>query len=45
VQNYYQTRTGGNKSMGWSEQMSGLLGKESRPHMRGFLKDQGFEMK
>ncbi|MFT5502985.1 MAG: nitroreductase [Gammaproteobacteria bacterium] len=45
VQNYYQTRTGGNKSMGWSEQMSDFLGKESRPHMRGFLKGQGFEMK
>ena len=42
---YYRTRTGGTKDMSWSEQMSGLLGKESRPHMRGFLADQGFEMK
>ncbi|MDA9009148.1 oxygen-insensitive NADPH nitroreductase [Alphaproteobacteria bacterium] len=45
VRDYYRTRTGGKKEMSWSEQMSGLLGKESRPHMRGFLKDQGFEMK
>ena len=45
VREYYRTRTGGKKEMSWSEQMSGLLGKESRPHMRGFLRDQGFEMK
>jgi nitroreductase len=45
VRQYYRTRTGGKKEMSWSEQMSGLLGKESRPHMRAFLKDQGFDMK
>ncbi|MEM7207989.1 MAG: oxygen-insensitive NADPH nitroreductase [Pseudomonadota bacterium] len=45
VREYYRTRTGGKKSMCWSEQMSGLLGKESRPHMKGFLEGQGFEMK
>jgi nitroreductase len=42
---YYATRTGNKKSQSWSEQMTGLLGKESRPHMRQFLTDQGFEMK
>lgn len=42
---YYRTRTGGAKDICWSEQMAGLLGKESRPHMRAFLRDQGFEMK
>ena len=45
VREYYRTRTGGKKDMGWSEQMSDLLGKESRPHMRGFLDEQGFTMK
>jgi len=41
---YYQTRTGGNKDSSWSEEMRALVGKESRPHMRGFLKSQGFTM-
>lgn len=45
VKTYYQTRTGNNKSMTWSEQMNGLLGKESRPHMKAFLADYGFEMR
>ena len=45
VREYYRSRTGGKKSMCWSEQMSGLLAKESRPHMRDFLRLQGFEMK
>ena len=29
VREHYRTRTGNNKSIGWSEQMAGLLGKES----------------
>ena len=45
VREYYRTRTGGKKEMSWSEQMAGLLSKESRPHMREFLRGQGFEMK
>lgn len=45
IQEYYRTRTGGKKSSTWSEQMANLLGKESRPHMREFLRQQGFEMK
>ena len=45
VREYYRTRSGGTKDMSWSEQMSGLLGRESRPHMREFLRRQGFEMK
>ncbi len=45
VRKYYETRTGKQKQMGWSEQMSGLLAKESRPHMRGFLTARGFEMR
>jgi len=42
---YYQTRTGGNKQSKWSEEMKALVGKESRPHMRGFLKSKGFTMR
>ncbi|WP_432470646.1 oxygen-insensitive NADPH nitroreductase [Amphritea sp. HPY] len=45
VSEYYQTRTGGNKDMTWSEQISGMLVKEARPHMLDFLKDRGFLLK
>ncbi|MBA4503056.1 oxygen-insensitive NADPH nitroreductase [Marinobacterium marinum] len=42
VREYYRTRTGGNKEMSWSEQISGMLVKEARPHMLPFLHKQGF---
>ncbi|TGG90251.1 oxygen-insensitive NADPH nitroreductase [Natronospirillum operosum] len=42
VRRYYETRTGGNKSMTWSEQISGMLKKEARPHMLPFLQQRGF---
>ncbi|MCH8552607.1 MAG: oxygen-insensitive NADPH nitroreductase [Natronospirillum sp.] len=42
VWHYYETRTGGNKSMTWSEQISGMLKKEARPHMLPFLQQRGF---
>jgi len=42
VREYYRTRTGGNKEMTWSEQISGMLIKEARPHMLAFLQRQGF---
>jgi nitroreductase len=42
VREYYKTRTGGNKDSTWSQEMKALVGKESRPHMSGFLKDRGF---
>lgn len=45
VSEYYKTRTGGKKDSNWSQEMRALVGKESRPHMRGFLKDQGFAMR
>lgn len=45
VREYYQTRTGGNKEMTWSEQMSGMMIKEARPHMLPFLKEKGFLLK
>ncbi|WP_299198736.1 oxygen-insensitive NADPH nitroreductase [uncultured Amphritea sp.] len=45
VREYYQSRTGGNKEMTWSEQMSGMLVKEARPHMLSFLQERGFLLK
>lgn len=45
VREYYRTRTGGGKDMTWSEQISGMLVKESRPHMLPFLQERGFLLK
>lgn len=42
VTEYYETRTGGNKSMGWSDQIANMLVKEARPHMLAYLQNQGF---
>jgi nitroreductase len=42
VREYYRTRTGGKKEMGWSEQIAGMLVKEARPHMLSFLQARGF---
>ena len=42
MRNYYATRSANIKIQGWSEQMAGLLGKESRLHMRHFLEGKGF---
>jgi nitroreductase len=45
VQSYYRTRTGGQKDNSWSEQISGMLVKEARPHMLAFLRAKGFLLK
>ena len=45
IRAYYRKRTGGKKDSSWSLEMKALVGKESRPHMRGFLADRGFGMK
>ncbi|MEH6451458.1 MAG: oxygen-insensitive NADPH nitroreductase [Psychromonas sp.] len=42
IREYYKTRTTGKKEMGWTEQISGMLQKEARPHMLEFLKQKGF---
>ena len=42
MRTYYATRSANIKIQGWSEQMAGLLGKESRLHMRPFLESRGF---
>lgn len=44
LRQYYHTRTGGTKDSCWTREMRDLVGKESRPHMRGFLKSRGFTM-
>ncbi len=44
IREYYRSRTGGKKDSCWSEEMKALVGKESRPHMRGFLHSKGFTM-
>jgi nitroreductase len=45
VRHYYATRSGNPKSQSWSEQISGMLQKEARPHMLPFLNDRGFVLK
>ncbi len=42
IREYYRTRTGGGHGISWSEQVANLLSEKSRPHMKGFLADQGF---
>jgi nitroreductase len=45
VRQYYATRTGNPKTQSWSEQISGMLQKEARPHMLAFLNEKGFLLK
>lgn len=45
MRSYYQKRSSSNKSSNWTEQMKVLFTAKSRPHMREFLRQQGFEMK
>ena len=42
---YYIDRTGGKVDRTWSADMSGLLGKESRPHMAEYLHSQGLNQR
>ena len=42
---YYRERTDGKLDRAWSDDMSALLGKESRPHMRSYLDSRGFSFK
>lgn len=45
MREYYHKRTKGKIDRVWSADMSALLGKESRPHMREFLAKRGFTMR
>lgn len=42
VKSYYAKRLGGQKTRSWTQQVAGVAGKESRPHMLGFLQSKGF---
>ncbi|MBZ9688564.1 oxygen-insensitive NADPH nitroreductase [Clostridium estertheticum] len=45
VSAYYKKRTKGKRSDTWTNQVSGLIDKPQRPHMKDFLDKQGFKMK
>jgi len=45
MRDYYSARSSNQKVSGWSEQMAGLMTKEARPHMHGFLQDRGYLLK
>ncbi|MDD7794071.1 oxygen-insensitive NADPH nitroreductase [Clostridium sp. 'White wine YQ'] len=45
IKNYYIKRTNGKRSDTWTNQVGRLMSNPQRPHMKGFLKKQGFEMK
>lgn len=45
VKTYYQTRTNNKKSDTWSEQITAILAKETRPFMKEALNKQGFCLK
>jgi len=42
---YYKRRTSNKKDDSWSQQVSELVSRVSRPHMRAFLRGKGFAMK
>jgi len=42
VKSYYHSRGSNTKEMGWTDQISGMLVKEARPHMLPFLQKRGF---
>ncbi|PKH02708.1 oxygen-insensitive NADPH nitroreductase [Psychromonas sp. MB-3u-54] len=42
IREYYKSRTSAQKEISWTEQISGMLQKEARPHMMDFLQGKGF---
>ncbi|UAB73331.1 oxygen-insensitive NADPH nitroreductase [Vibrio sp. SCSIO 43132] len=42
---YYASRSGNNKNVTWSEQITGKLSGESRPHIKGYLNGKGLALK
>ncbi|MBX6396261.1 MAG: oxygen-insensitive NADPH nitroreductase [Alicyclobacillaceae bacterium] len=42
VSRYYTERTGGKRTHGWTEYIAGILREPRRPHMREYLREQGF---
>lgn len=45
IKDYYEKRTNGKRFDTWTKQVSGLMSKPQRPHMKDFLEKQGFKMK
>ncbi len=45
METYYRNRSSGRKSANWSGQIRTLFTEKTRPHMREFLVERGFEMK
>lgn len=45
MREYYRSRSSANKDSTWTDQMQVLFTSKSRPHMRDFLQQRGFEMK
>lgn len=43
--NYYSMRSAGARLDTWTRQISEMMGRPARPHMRAFLKKKGFEFK
>lgn len=42
---YYQRRSAGSRDDTWTRQISDMVSKPSRPHMKEFLKKKGFDIK
>ena len=42
---YYEKRTKGKRLDTWTNQVSSLMSKPQRPHMKDFLDKQGFRIK
>jgi len=42
LRDYYANRSSNQKASGWTEQMTGLMTREARPHMLDYLKSRGF---
>lgn len=42
---YYQSRSTGSRDDTWTRQISDMVSKPSRPHMKEFLKKKGFDIK
>ncbi len=45
ISDYYKKRTNGKRLDTWTQQVSTLMSKPQRPHMKDFLDKQGFKMK
>ena len=45
ITDYYEKRTKGKRVDTWTHQVSGLMSKPQRPHMKDFLDKQGFKFK